>query len=364
MLRLNRLNLPYNTSRMASSDRQLVLVTGGSGFIAVWCILKCLAANYDVRTTIRSFNREKDVRSMLEAAEATNVRNLSFVRADLNEDGGWDEAVAGCTYVLHVASPFPAAKPDHPDDLIKPARDGTLRILRASRNAGVKRVVVTSSFAAVYSGIPNKDPTRIFTEKDWANVDNPHIDTYAKSKALAERAAWDFIEKEGGDLELAVVNPVSVLGPILSKELSTSPEIVLRLMNGSMPGCPRLTFSVVDVRDVADLHLLAMTRPEAKGERFICSAPPIMLIKEISLLLRKRMGKAAHKCPTMALPDILLKAIALFDPTVALVTSWLGEVHENSNEKATKLLGWQPRSNEDAIVATAESLIKFGLIKS
>jgi nucleoside-diphosphate-sugar epimerase len=349
---------------MTSNGKKLVLITGGSGFIAAWCIVKCLAANYHVRTTVRSLKRESNVREMLAAADATNLNDLSFIEADLTKDAGWNEATKGCTFVLHVASPFPAAAPKHEDDLIIPARDGTLRVLRASRDAGVKRVVVTSSFAAIHGGQTNFDTSRLFTENDWSKVDGPNIDAYGKSKTLAERAAWDFIDKEGGDLEMAVVNPVSVLGPVLCSDISSSVQIVLRLMNGSVPGCPRLTFSVVDVRDVADMHLLAMTNPRAKGERFICDSPPAMSMKAISLALRERMGKAARRCPTISLPDILLKVMALFDPAIALVVPRLGEVHNSSIEKAKNLLGWEPRSNVDAVVATAESLIKLGIIKS
>jgi nucleoside-diphosphate-sugar epimerase len=348
---------------MSGNKGELVLITGGSGFIAAWCIIKCLAAKYRVRTTVRSLKREKDVLEMLAAADVKNLDSLSFIEADLNKDAGWKEAVKGCTFVLHVASPFPAAAPKHEDDLITPAREGTLRVLRASRDAGVKRVVVTSSAAAIHIGHKNYDSTKVFTEKDWSKVDGPGIDIYGKSKTLAERAAWDFIDKEGGNLELAVVNPVSVLGPILSPDMSSSIQVVLRLMNGSVPGCPRLSFSVVDVRDVADCHLLAMTNPKAKGERFICDSPPAMSMKEISSTLRERLGKAARKCPTISLPDIFLKAMALFDPAIALVVPRLGEVQNHSIEKAKSLLGWEPGLNVDAIVATGESLIKLGIIK-
>lgn len=349
---------------MAGNGEPLVLITGGTGFIGVHCIIKCLAANYRVRTTIRSLKREKDVREMLALARVTsNLDRLSFIEADLTKDAGWTEAAKGCTYVLHVASPFPAAAPKHEDDLIIPAREGTLRVLRASKAAGVKRVVVTSSMAAMHAGLPY-EPSKVFIENDWADINGPHCDAYAKSKTLAERAAWDFIEQEGGSMELAVINPVSVLGPVLSSDMSSSVEIPLQLLNGSLPGCPRLNFSVVDVRDVADLHLLAMTSPKAKGERFICDSPPSMSMKEMSVVLRERLGKAARKCPTMVLPDILLKTMALFNPTVALVVHNLGKVELHSIDKAKTLLGWEPRSNVEALMASAESLIELKIVKS
>ncbi|KAF2816090.1 nucleoside-diphosphate-sugar epimerase [Mytilinidion resinicola] len=339
---------------------ELVLVTGGTGFIGVYCIFQCLAAGYRVRTTIRSLKRENDVKKMLEEGEATNIDRLSFAEADLSKDDGWKEAIEGCTYVLHVASPFPPAPPKHEDDLIIPAREGTLRVLRLARDAGVKRVVVTSSFAAIGYGHTKK--IEVYDEKTWTNPDGPGPSAYIKSKAIAERAAWDFIEKEGGALELSTVLPVGVFGPVLGPDFSISIQIVQRLLNGSFPGAPNLSFGVVDVRDVADLHLRAMTDPKAKGERFLAVSPPAMTILEMSLALRERLGKAAKKAPTRILPNIVLRLIAVFDKAVSLVLPELGEIKVMSNDKATGVLGWQPRSNVDAIMATAESLIKYDLV--
>jgi dihydroflavonol-4-reductase len=348
---------------MADSTKPLVLVTGGSGFVAAHCILQCLAANYRVRTTIRTANREADVREMLKAGEVANLDSLSFTIADLTKDDGWAEAVADCTYVLHVASPFPPGAPKDENELIIPAREGTLRVLRAARDAGVKRVVVTSSFAAIGYGHPNTESDKPFTEEMWTDPEGPGVNPYIRSKTLAERAAWDFIEKEGGELELAVVNPTGIYGPVLGADFAVSVELVLRLLNGSLPGCPQLNFGVVDVRDVADLHIRAMTNPKAKGERFLCVSPPSMTVLEMSLALRERLGKAAKRSPTRTLPNLLLKTIAFFDPTVALIIPELGKYKDMTNDKAKKLLDWEPRSNVDALVATAESLIKFGLIK-
>ena len=348
---------------MAESSKDLVLVTGGSGFIGTYCIIRCLAAGYRVRTTVRSLKREDEVRKMLQSADAVHLEDLSFVEADLNKDDGWNEAVQGCTYVLHVASPFPAAPPKNENDLIVPAREGTLRVLRAARDAKVKRIVVTSSFAAIGSGHQNRDSSKPYTEEDWSKVDGPGVGAYEKSKTLAERAAWDFIQKEGGDLEMAVVNPVAVMGPVLGPDTSTSIELVTRLMNGSVPGCPNLNFGVVDVRDVADLHFLAMTHAKASGERFLCMAPPAMSMKEMALTLREKLGHKARRVPTRSIPNIFVRLLGLFDSGVALVVPHLGQPMSGSIEKAKSLLGWDPRSNVDSVVATAESLIKLGMIK-
>jgi nucleoside-diphosphate-sugar epimerase len=289
-----------------------VLVTGGSGFIAGHCILQLLAGGHQVRTTVRDLKRESGVRALLKQGGADPGDRLSFYAADLENDAGWGEAVAGCDYVLHVASPFPANVPKHEDELIMPAREGALRVLRAARDAGIKRVVLTSSFAAVGYGHPPQSAP--FNETNWTNTDGPDVTAYAKSKTLAERAAWDFIAKEGGALDLSVVNPVGVFGPVLGPDYSTSILIVQRLMDGAVPGCPQLVFGVVDVRDVADLHLRAMTHPAAKGERFLAVAGDFMSIREMALLLKDRLGAAARRMPTRQLPNWLVRIAALADP--------------------------------------------------
>jgi nucleoside-diphosphate-sugar epimerase len=340
---------------------ELVLVTGGSGFIGAHCILQLLQAGYQVRTTVRSLSREADVRAMLRTGGVDAGDRLSFAAADLTGDTGWPEAVAGCAYVLHVASPFPPSLPKHEDELIIPAREGALRVLRASRDAGVKRVVLTSSFAAIgYRQKPQKAP---FTEESWTDPNGDDVRPYVKSKTLAERAAWDFIAKEGGALELSVVNPVGVFGPVLGPDYSTSILLVQRLMDGAMPGCPRLIFGVVDVRDVADLHIRAMTNPAAKGERFLAVTGDFMTIQEIARVLKARMGAAAKRVPTNQIPDFLVRLAAMRDPAVQQILPELGKSKNASNEKARRLLGWTPRSREDSIVATAESLVALGLLK-
>jgi nucleoside-diphosphate-sugar epimerase len=340
---------------------ELVLVTGGSGFIAAHCILQLLNAGYRVRTTVRSLNRESDVRAMVKAGGAEPGDALTFATADLLSDEGWPEAVAGCSFVLHVASPFPPRVPKHEDDLIVPAREGALRVLRAARDAGIKRVVLTSSFAAI--GYGRMQTGRTFTEQDWTDP-NSNLGAYVKSKTLAEREAWDFMAREGGALELSVVNPVGVFGPVLGPDYSTSIQLVQSLMDGTLPGCPRLSFGVVDVRDVADLHLRAMTNPAARGERFLAVAGDFMRIQEIAQVLKKRMGQAAARVPTRELPDWVVRLLAVFNGRVKLIVPELGRFKNATNAKARDTLGWAPRSNEEAIVATAESLVRLGLLKN
>jgi nucleoside-diphosphate-sugar epimerase len=338
-----------------------VLVTGGSGFIGAYCILQLLQAGYRVRTTLRSLKREGEVRAMLKLGGAEPADALTFAAADLKSDAGWSEAVAGCDYVLHVASPFPAAAPKHEDELIIPSREGALRVLRAARDAGVRRVVLTSSFAAI--GYGQKLTGQPFTEENWTDLNGADVSAYVKSKTLAERAAWDFIAREGGALELSVVNPVGVFGPVLGPDYSTSIQLIQRLMDGMLPGCPRLSFGIVDVRDVASLHLLAMTHPAAKGERFIAVAGNFIPMHQIAQILRAHLGDAAQRVPTRVLPDWMVRLTGLFDPSVALFLPQLGKVKNITNEKARRVLGWAPRSNEDAVIATAESLIRLGLLK-
>lgn len=317
-----------------------VLVTGGSGFIAGHVIVQLLDAGHEVRATVRSAGREADVRAL--APKAGD--RLSFAVADLTEDAGWASAVAGCEYVLHVASPLPGTAPKDENDLIIPARDGTLRVLQAARDAGVRRVVVTSSFAAIGYGHPPR--TTPFTEEDWTDPTSPGVSAYAKSKTLAERAAWDFIAREGGSLELAVVNPVGVFGPALAAEDASSLTLVKRLLDG-VPAVPRLYFGVVDVRDVADLHLRAMTDPAARGQRFLAVSGDFLTIYQIATILHVR---------TRELPDWLVRLIAPFVPALRPYAPELGKPKNATAEKAHCLLGWTPRSPADALNASADSL--------
>ena len=340
---------------------KLVLVTGGSGFIGAHCILQLLKAGFRVRTTVRSLEREPDVRSMLRIGGVEPGDALSFAVANLMSDAGWPQAVADCNFVLHVASPFPLKVPKDENELIVPAREGALRVLRAARDAGVCRVVLTSSFAAVgYGTTPGPEP---YTEENWTNPDGPGVTPYVKSKTLAERAAWDFMAREGGTLELSVVNPEGVLGPVFSRDFSTSIVIIKSLMDGGVPACPRLKFGAVDVRDVASLHLSAMTHPAATGERFLAVAGSFISILQIAQILRERMGAAASRVPTREMPDWVLRVMGLFDSSIRQIVPELGKYKDATSAKAQRVLGWQPLSAEDSIVATAESLLQLGLVK-
>jgi nucleoside-diphosphate-sugar epimerase len=345
----------------STAGTAVVLVTGGTGFIASHIILQLHATGYRVRTTVRSLKRAADVRAMLTTGGAEPGDRLSFFAADLESDTGWQEAITGCEYVLHVASPFPSNAPKHEDELIVPAREGTLRVLRASRDAGVKRVVLTSSFAAVGYGHPQQDAP--FDETSWTDTSCGDVAPYVKSKALAERAAWDFMAREGGSLELAAVNPVGVFGPVLGPDFATSITLVKRLMDGGMPGCPRLYFGVVDVRDVADLHIRAMTDPAAKGERFLAVAGDTLSIGDMAKVLKRRLGAAARRVPTRQLPDWVVRLVGLVSPALRQLVPQLGKIRRASNEKARRVLGWTPRSSEEALVATAESLVRLRLLR-
>jgi len=320
-----------------------------------------LAAGHSVRATLRDMRRAEGIRDTLRAAGAANARQIGFVTADLGADAGWTDAVSGCDFVLHVASPFPAGIPRHEDDLIVPARQGTLRVLHAARDARVRRVVLTSSFAAIGYGHPPQAAP--FDETWWTNLEAGQVAPYVKSKTLAERAAWDFMAREGGALQLAVVNPVGVFGPVLGPHLPTSVQTIQRMLNGGIPACPRLYFGVVDVRDVADLHLRAMQHPAAAGERFLATAGPSLSLLQIAAVLHARLGDAARRAPRRQIPDWLVKLLAMGGSRLARAARpELGKVKDASSDKARGLLGWQPRGSEESIVATAGSLLRPDLI--
>ncbi len=340
---------------------ELVLVTGGSGFVGAHCILALLERGYRVRTTVRHAGRDDTVRAMLGVGGADPGDALEFAFADLESDDGWAAAAEGCSYVLHVASPFPPAAPKHEDELIVPARDGALRVLRAAHQAGAQRVVLTSSFAAIGYGHP---PTnRTFDEDDWTDVNGRDCSAYVKSKTLAEQAAWDYVRSRENAPELAVVNPVAILGPVLGPDRSTSIELVQRLLDGQLPGAPQLSYGIVDVRDVADLHLRAMTDPAAAGERFLATTGGTTSMHEVALILKGRLGQSARRVPTRTLPNWPIRLAAVFMRDLRQIAPELGMKKPGTNEKARTMLGWSPRSAEDAIVATAESLQRLGLVK-
>lgn len=335
-----------------------VLVTGGSGFVGTNCIIQLLNKEYVVRTTIRDSKKKEEILSALRKADVEPKDRLSFFEANLLSDGGWEEAMRGCDYVLHVASPFPASVPKDENDLIRPAKEGTLRVLQFARDAGVRRVVVTSSSVAInYGHSPQKEK---FTEETWTNINGPYVMAYAKSKTIAEQAAWNFIKSEGNSMEMVTVNPVGIFGPANSSNFSTSVLIVKQMLEGKMPLLPKVSFGVVDVRDVADLHLRAMERPEANGQRFLAVADGYISFKELAELLKNRLGDKAKQVSTRSIPDFLVRFMALFFRDAKPVLAELGNVKDCSNEKAKRLLGWNPLSIEESIMATASSLIENG----
>ncbi len=335
-----------------------VLVTGGSGFIAGHCILRLLDAGYEVRTTVRSLGREAAVRATLTDAGMVQGERLGFVAADLLGDDGWADALAGVDAVLHVASPVAPGHVENEDDLIVPAREGTLRVLRAARDAGVRRVVLTSAFHAVSWGHPHDD--HVFTEADWTVLDGPGTDAYGRSKTLAERAAWDFVAD--GALELATILPVAVMGPVMGTEVSGANHIVQNMLRGAMQGFPNIFIPVVDVRDVAAAHVLAMEVPEAAGERFLLSSGPVLPLERIGAILREALGEAAAKVPTQVVPDEAIRAAAETNPQARATVPDLGYRKRMSSEQAHRVLGWTARDPEQAIVAAGESMVAKGLV--
>lgn len=341
------------------SERGVVLVTGGSGYIAAFCIAQLLREGWRVRATVRSLSRETEVRASLGTLVDPGDR-LSFHAADLTSDAGWAEAVAGCDYVQHVASPLPSSDPKSDDELVIPARDGALRVLKAARDAGVKRVVMTASVACIAYGRGGRATPH--TEADWSDETNlKDTGPYERSKTIAERAAWDWMKREGGALELTTVNPGAVLGPVFGKDFSASLEIVKLILQGALPGCPRFGFPIVDVRDVADLHYRAMLAPNAAGERYI-AANGYFWMKDVAKVLKANLPERAKKIPTGELPDLMLRFAAMFDPIVRGRLFELGKRRDASPEKAKSQLGWSPRSGEEAILATARDMIALKVV--
>jgi dihydroflavonol-4-reductase len=340
---------------------ELVLVTGAYGYIASQCVLQLLAHGYRVRGTLRKLvAHEPGVRRIVAQAGAANDQ-LELVQADLEADQGWEQAVQGCAYVLHVASPVGVGvSRGQAESLVRPAREGTLRVLKAAAAAGVRRLVLTSSLAAVLEG--HKDYQRVFDEKDWTELEG-NLRPYALSKTLAERAAWDFVNQLGPEssLELAVINPANVFGPILDPRHTLSVELIIRMLRRAYPGCARIHWMLADVRDVAAAHLLAMTSPAAAGERFCCLSDCLWM-DEIARILNKHFSSRGYHVPERLLPDGLIRLVTLFDPKARELLPSLGLKWQISNRKLVALLGWQPRPTEDILVDTAESLIRFGLV--
>jgi len=346
---------------MTTSDAgsSTVLVTGASGYIAQQVILLVLEKGYQVRGTVRSLDKVPALKALL-AAQSPAADAIEFFAADLSSDAGWDDAVAGCTYVQHVASPIPPELPKDPNELIVPARDGALRVLRASRNAGVRRVVMTSSVAAIAYG--HRRLPKLLTEADWSNPDYLADNTaYTRSKAIAEKAAWDYVKGEGQGLELATVNPGAVLGPVLSGDFSASVELLTQLLSGQLPATPRIGFPIVDVRDVAAAHVAAMEVPEAAGERFI-AANEYMWFADIAAILREAFPAYRKKVPTRRLPSFLVRFLTMVNPVMKQIVPELDKQRLVSNAKAQRVLGISFRPARDSIVEGAQSLIDHKVV--
>lgn len=331
---------------------ETVLVTGGGGFIAGWCIVELSRRGYRVRATVRSLAREAAIRRAI-APHVEAGAGLQFVIADLTKDDGWDAAAEGCDYVLHVASPLGGEAGKDPETLIAPAREGTRRVLRAAIRAGVKRIVMTSAAAAAR---PPLDSGRASDESVWADPADPQFDGYRVSKIVAERAAWDLMSELGAANRFTTILPGAVFGPVLSKENLGSVGIIQRLLNGRPLALPRLGFAIVDVRDLAELHVRAMTSSEAAGQRFL-AAGEFMWMEEIARTLKAGLGPRAARVPTRRLPDVMFRLAAAFASDLRSLSPLLGKVTSAKAEKARRVLQFAPRPASTTIADTAASLI-------
>jgi dihydroflavonol-4-reductase len=341
---------------MAEGDGKTVLVTGGTGYLAGWCIAELIRRGYRVRTTVRSPAREHEVHAAVDS-EVDSHHNLTVHQADLLSDDHWDHVIEGCDYVLHVASPLPVSQPKDPDELIVPAREGTVRVVSRALEAGVERIVLTSSVAAIRGG----NEGRALDETIWTDLSSPDLTPYVQSKTIAEQTAWGLAAERDARDRVAAVNPTVIIGPVLSDDTSASLEVIQRLLKG-MPAMPRLGFGLVDVRDVADLEIRAMTSPEAGGERFVANAKWLWM-SEIAAVLRERLGPRASKVPTRVAPDFVVRAMALFDGGIRSFKSSLGKRTDYQTTKAKDELGWSSRPIEDTIAEAAESLIDRGVVE-
>lgn len=338
-----------------------VLVTGASGFIAKHVIAELIRQGYAVQATLRDPDRIEETRRAIGNLGAA-ASELKFYQADLLSNGGWDDAVEGCTYVLHVASPFPIKHAKDPEaEVIRPAREGALRVLKAATRAKVKRVVLTSSVVAITLPWPEAALGHVFDEADWTSPDRPDITPYIASKTLAERAAWDYVAATPGAPELATVNPAFVLGPAPDADLSTSLEVIRLIGTGAYPAAPKIAFPISDVRDVAVTHVLAMASPDAAGQRFITANGFLRLI-EVAGLVKAALPDLAGKVPRGELPDFVVRLLAHFDTRLKAVLPELGHPRPVTNAKTHRVLGQTFRSPKDAVTSAAASLRALEII--
>lgn len=335
-----------------------ILITGISGFIAKHCAVELLKHGYRVRGTLRNLAKADELRRTL-AAHA-DIEKLDFAAADLMSDDGWHDAAKGVHGVLHLASPFPLVQPKNAEELIRPAVDGTLRVLRAAVAAGASRFVQTSSTVAIIFGHGHARSSA-YTESDWTDVNGPGVTAYSKSKTLAERAARDYVAEHAPALHYASVNPGLVLGPLLDREIGSSAQLIADCLRGKYPGCPKLSFPVVDVRDVAKVHRLALETSEPSGGRYLAISEAVWF-KDIMLPIRARLGARAGKLPTKVLPNWAVKFVALFDPSVRPILPDLGHELRIDNSATRKALGIDFLAVTESAPAMAESLLRFGLV--
>lgn len=347
---------------MRNTKNELVVVTGGTGFIASHIMIQLLQQGYRVRTTVRSLKKVPLVKKMLTNGGVTDFSHLEFIEADLNSDKNWNNVMQGADYVMSVASSTPTGEFIDAKKMTETAVNGVLRVLKFARDAKVKRVVLTSAYGAVGIGHP-KNRTEPFTEKDWTNLDAPKIDPYQASKTKAEQAAWNFVKTQGNEMELAVVNPVGVMGPVLDQDYSYSNRQIQDLLEGKIPAVPNVKSGYIDARDVASLHILAMTSPKANGQRFLATTGETLSMLDVANVLRDAFPQYADKLPKRVIPDGLLKLISKFKPSLKMIASLTGNFADTSNQKSVELLGWHPRSAKESITATAQSMIDLGIVK-
>ncbi|XVV15083.1 NAD-dependent epimerase/dehydratase family protein [Actinoplanes sp. CA-131856] len=341
-----------------SNENTTVLVTGATGHVGGYSVARLLTEGYHVRVTVRQTSQEREVVDRVRRAGAEPGNRLEFLTAELTSDDNWDKAVAGVRYVWHHASPFPFTPPRDDDEVVVPARDGALRVLHAARAAEVERVVMTSSYAAI--GYTVK-PDGHYDESDWTNPADD-IPAYIRSKTVAEQAAWDYVQRQGGP-ELTVVNPTGIFGPLLGDKLSASTGLVKAFLDGAMPVVPRMFFGVVDVRDVVDLHLRAMLSPAAAGQRFIGVGGPAISFLQMGQILARHLPAFAERVPATELTDEQVREGAKTEPALREAAALCGQIPSISNEKARRLLDWHPRDVATTITDTADSLVRLGIVR-
>ena len=334
-----------------------LLVTGASGFIGTHCIIDLLNHGYQVKGAIRDGDRAGQLFPTL-SEHTPHTDRLEFTQAELTDPHCWEDAMQGCSGVLHIASPAPVIQPKDPDEIIRPARQGTLNVLTAAKNLNIPRVVLTSSVVAVWGG--SQDGSRLYSESDWTDTDAPGLSPYFLSKTFAEQAAWEFVKQQGGP-ELTVINPSFVLGPALEKDYGSSLELICKFLKGQFLLVPKFGFEIVDVRDVAVLHRLAFESPDGSGRRFLCSSG-FRWLKEIASCLREKFPDYRKRLSTRDMPNFLLKVLSLFDGSIPQFLPDIELKKEMDTNPARDLLGWTARSPEEAIESGARSLIAHGIV--